>query len=101
MDAEDVEYLKLKGAFSAPSGDLRYQLLQSFLNYVHPYNPVLDIQDVHAMEGRSEPGQVSYLLFQVVMLGGSLFVEQKHLAKGGYSTRKAARQTFYERARVE
>lgn len=101
MDPEDVEYLKLKGAFSAPSGDLRYQLLQSFLNYVHPYNPVLDIQDVYAIEGRSEPGQVSYLLFQAVMLGGSLFVEQKHLAKGGYSTRKAARQTFYERARVE
>jgi hypothetical protein len=100
MSTRELEHLKIKGAFSIPSPDLRHHLLQSYLNFVHPRNPVLDIQDLLAMEGGGGAGGASLLLFQTVMLGGSLFVDLEHLTKAGYTTRRSARQVFYERARV-
>jgi hypothetical protein len=100
MSTRELEHLKIKGAFSIPSPDLRHHLLQSYLNFVHPCNPILDIQDLLAMEGGGGAGDASLLLFQTVMLGGSLFVDLEHLMKVGYTTRRSARQVFYERARV-
>jgi hypothetical protein len=100
MSTRELEHLKIKGAFSIPSPDLRHHLLQSYLNFVHPRNPLLDIQDLLAMEGGGGAGGASLLLFQTVMLGGSLFVDLEHLTKAGYTTRRSARQVFYERARV-
>lgn len=100
MDTDDVNYLGQKGAFSLPSEGFRLHLLQSYLDFVHPLRPVLGIEDILAIQGRMHSYQISYLLFQSVMLGGSLFVDNKHLAAAGYPTRNVARQTFYEKSRV-
>ena len=100
MIPEDVDHLSAVGAFSTPSNGLRDALLQSFLDYVHPLNAVLDVQDLFAMEGLTGDGTVSLLVFYTVMLGGSLFVDIKHLIEAGYPTRRAARQSFYQKSKV-
>ncbi len=100
MIAEDVEHLSTIGVFSMPSNTLRSALLQSFLDYVHPLNAVLDLQDLLAMEGLAGDGTVSLLVFYTVMLGGSLFVDMKHLTDAGFTTRRAARQSFYRKSKV-
>ncbi|RFU25132.1 hypothetical protein B7463_g11197, partial [Scytalidium lignicola] len=100
MILEDVEHLDAIGAFSTPPNGLRDALLQSFLDYVHPLNAVLDVQDLFAMEGLTGDSTVSLLVFYTVMLGGSLFVDMKHLTEAGYATRKAARQSFYNKSKA-
>jgi hypothetical protein len=100
MDADDVYYLTQKGAFSLPSTGFRQHLLQSYLDFVHPLRPVLEIDDILRMQRCTDGRPISYLLFQAVMLGGCLFVHHKHLAAAGYATRNAAQQAFYDKSRV-
>ncbi|KAH8806107.1 fungal-specific transcription factor domain-containing protein [Xylogone sp. PMI_703] len=100
IDTDDVNYLTQKGVFSLPSKGFREQLLQSYIDFAHPLRPVLDIEDLLAMENCQDNRQISYLLIHAVMLGGSLFVGQEHLIAAGYPTRRAIRQAFYEKCRV-
>lgn len=100
MSSEDIEYLASKGAFSIPAADLRREVLQSYIDFVHPYIPILDLWDIVAMAGHGESGEVSVLLLQAVLLAGSLYVGMTHLKNAGYLTRRSARKDFHDRARV-
>ncbi|KAM5380582.1 hypothetical protein ACJA88_004911 [Fusarium oxysporum] len=40
---EDVDYLKIKGALSVPTLPLQNALLQAYVEYVHPYMPLMDL----------------------------------------------------------
>lgn len=102
MDPVDAQYLQAKGALSLPSIPLQNALLGAYLEYVHPYLPLLDVHDFLAVlssrDGSS--GQVSLLLYQAVMFAATAFVDMKHLFTEGFATRKAARNAFYRKTRV-
>ena len=100
MSSEDIEYLVAKGAFSIPAADFRREILQSYIDFVHPFIPILDLWDIVAMAGQGESGEVSVLLLQAVLLAGSLYVGMTHLKNAGYLTRRSARKDFHDRARV-
>jgi hypothetical protein len=100
MSSEDIEYLVAKGAFSIPAADFRREILQSYIDFVHPFIPILDLWDIVAMAGHGESGEVSVLLLQAVLLAGSLYVGMAHLKNAGYLTRRSARKDFHDRARV-
>jgi hypothetical protein len=100
MSSEDIEYLAGKGAFSIPAADFRREILQSYIDFVHPFIPILDLWDIVAMAGHGESGEVSILLLQAVLLAGSLYVGMAPLKNAGYLTRRAARKDFHDRARV-
>ncbi|KAI0388965.1 fungal-specific transcription factor domain-containing protein [Xylariaceae sp. FL0594] len=100
--SEDVAYLRAKGALSVPSLPVQSALLRAYVEYVHPYMPLLDLHDflslVDARDGSR--GQTSLFLYQAVMFCATAFVSNKVLKEAGYSSRKAARRAFFTKARL-
>lgn len=100
--AEDVKYLQIKGALSVPTLPLQNALLQAYVEYVHPYMPLMDLNNflgiINTRDGQN--GQTSLFLYQAVMFAASAFVDMKYLREGGYTTRKAARKSFFQKTRV-
>lgn len=85
-----------------PDTVLRNELLRCYVEHVHGYMPLLDLQDFLQIidRGDGETGQVSLLLFQCVMFAGASFVDLHHLICAGYPTRKFARKALFQKARV-
>lgn len=98
---EDLEFLRFRGALSIPESGLRNELLRSYIQWVHSFMPVLNLQEFLRCVAENDPnGNVSVLLFQAVMFVGTAFIDLKHLQAAGYSTRKSARNAFFTRLRV-
>lgn len=101
LQRDDVEYLVTKGALTIPDTTLRNELLKAYIYYVHPYMPLLDLEEFLQVIARNDGvHQMSLLLFQAVMFAGTAFVDVEHLLNAGYSSRKIARKIFFQRARV-
>ena len=99
---DEISYLEKKGALNVPRGTLRSEMLRAYVEFVHPYMPLLDLHDFLIMvDGRDErKGKVSLILFQAVMFAGSAFVDMEHLRAAGYTSRKDARKDFFQKTRV-
>ncbi|KIW06587.1 uncharacterized protein PV09_02303 [Verruconis gallopava] len=102
IGADEIEYLDKKGALSVPSQGLRNELLKAYIEFVHPYMPLLDLYDfVMIIEsGNASLGQISLILYQAVMFAGSAFVDMSHLHNAGYVSRKEARKDFFQKTRL-
>jgi len=102
IGADDVKYLQLKGALTLPSPPVQSALLKAYVEFVHPYMPLLELHDflgrINSRDGQC--GQLSLLLYQAVMFTGSAFVKSKFLSDAGFSSRRIARKAFFQRARV-
>ena len=101
LQKEDIDYLAMKGALTIPDVTLRNELLKSYIHYVHTYMPLLDLEDfLQTIVQNDGINRMSLLLFQAVMFAGTAFIDLKHLHAAGYSSRKAARKAFFQRARL-
>lgn len=101
IGADEVMYLSRKGALAIPPLPLRNALLRCFIEFVHPYMPLLDIQDlIDSVDRNDGTGQVSLLLFQAIMFSGIAMVDFKLLKAAGYFSRREARREFFQKARV-
>ncbi|EMT72374.1 Cutinase transcription factor 1 beta [Fusarium odoratissimum] len=100
--AEDVNYLQIKGALSMPILPLQNALLQAYIEYVHPYMPLMDLNNFLSIinTGDGQNGQISLFLYQAVMFAASAFIDMKYLREGGYTTRKAACKSFFQKTRL-
>ncbi|KAL7625030.1 Cutinase transcription factor 1 beta [Parahypoxylon ruwenzoriense] len=99
---EDVSYLHTKGALSLPSPNLQNALLCAYIEYVHPYMPLLELHDFLSMINARDGlyGQTSLFLYQSIMFAATAFVDVKYLKESGYASRKAARREFFYKARL-
>jgi len=99
---DDIAFLQRKKALDIPDTDLRNELLRCFVEFVFPFMPLFDLGDfLRSIEaGDGTKGKISLLLFQAVMFAGIAMVDIAHLRKAGYSSRREARKSFYQRARV-
>jgi hypothetical protein len=99
---EDVQYLYVKGALSLPPAPLQNALLRAYVEYVHPYMPLMELLEFLAMVDARDGlcGQVSLLQYQAVMFAATAFVDMDALREAGYATRKAARKAFFQKTRV-
>lgn len=99
---EEISYLEKKGALTVPKGTLRSEMLRAYVEFVHPYMPLLDLHDFLTVIDRSDgsKGKVSLILFQAVMFAGAAFVDMSHLRSAGYATRKEARKDFFQKTRI-
>jgi hypothetical protein len=99
---EEVAYLEQKGALTVPPVPLRNELLRAYIEWVHPYMPLLDLYDFIRIvdTGSGVLGRISLILFQAVMFAGSAFVDMEHLHSAGYTSRKEARKHFFQKTRV-
>jgi len=99
---DEIAYLEKKGALTVPKGNLRGEMLRAYVEFVHPYMPLLDLHDFLSMVDKRDgsKGKVSLILFQAVMFAGSAFVDMEHLRTAGYATRKDARKDFFQKTRI-
>jgi hypothetical protein len=99
---DEYSYLEKKGALSVPSVHLRNELIGAYIDYVHPYMPLVDIHEFVTIveSGNGTLGRVSLILYQAVMFAGSAFCDMQHLYNAGYTSRKQARKDFFIRTRV-
>src|SRR5256885_6699139 len=96
--AEDIDFLQRKGALTVPDTRLRNELLRSYVQYVHPYMPLLDLKDfLDPIEKNDGSSPVSLLLFQAVMFAASAYIDMRFLHAQGFDNRKAARKLFFQR----
>lgn len=101
FQSDDIAYLEAKGALTIPSQGLRKELMKSYLQFVHPYMPLLELDDFLRTMARNDGSlRMSLLLFQATMFAGTAFISMKHLIEAGYESRKEARKAFFQRARV-
>lgn len=84
-----------------PDDDFRDELLRTYVKVVHPFMPILDLEAFlgPVISGRSR-NPVSFLLFQAVMFASVTFVDAGFLRARGFSRRKVARKTFFNRVRL-
>ncbi|KAI1849559.1 hypothetical protein JX265_013624 [Neoarthrinium moseri] len=99
---DDVNYLHMKGALTLPSLTLQNALLRAYVEYVHPYMPLMELHDfltaINSVDGLN--GQISLFLYHAVMFAGTAYVDIKYLKEAGYSTRKAARKAYFQKTRL-
>lgn len=102
MAPEDIVYLHSKGAFTLPDITLQKALLHAYVEFVHPYMPLLELhpflETIHERDGKN--GTVSLLLYHAVMFTAASFVPAKYLKAAGFSRRREARKSFFMKARV-
>lgn len=99
---DEVAYLEKKGALTLPKSTLRSEMLRAYVEFVHPYMPLLDLYDFLTVIDQPDGslGKISLILFQAVMFAGSAFVDMQYLRAAGYTTRKEARKDFFQKTRV-
>jgi hypothetical protein len=99
---DEIDYLGKKGALTVPTADLRDELLRSYVEFVHPFCPVLDLHGFISIVdgGRDNHPRLSLILYHAVMFAGSTFVSLTHLQNAGYATRKEAQKDFFRKTKV-
>lgn len=102
MTSTDIDYLFTKGALSLPDIPIRNALFRSYLEFVHPYLPLIEVHELIEIieEGTGESGRISLLLVQAIMFAGTAFVDMEFLGSAGFADRKVARKAFFQKARV-
>jgi len=91
------------GATSLPNQQIIHELVQSYLDWVHPQLPLLDLDRFLSTlcgSGRSSPAQVSLLLLNAVLFAGSLYSVDKRLPELGFDKWKDFQDQVHKRARV-
>jgi len=98
---EDANYLQGMGAVTLPEDEFRDELLASYVRWIHPQLPFLDLQAfVAAMTGEDPENQISLLLFQAVMFAGSVCLEERHFRALGFSSRTEGQAKLFQRVKV-
>lgn len=101
LEANDLDYLESKGAFCLPTAQFRKQLLKSYILWVHPQVPVLDLERfLYAIAKNDGRTRIGLLLFHAVMFAASAFVDISHIQNEGYMSRKTARDVLFRRVKV-
>ncbi|OAP55591.1 hypothetical protein AYL99_10564 [Fonsecaea erecta] len=103
LSSDDIDYLVRKGALDVPQAELLDAIIRSYFQYFHWFMPLLDQHVLLSCTGGHwRPGMptISILVLQAVMFIGVTFVDEQHLHKGGFESRRAARRSFYERVRL-
>lgn len=100
----DLEYLRCKGALSIPHVSLRLEIIRCYVEYLHPYMPVLDVEDLlQTFDPTLDPPRkrkYSLLLFQSIMFAAVGFVDEKLVEETENKSLKVVRKSFYQKARV-
>ncbi|KAL1838603.1 hypothetical protein VTJ49DRAFT_2471 [Mycothermus thermophilus] len=99
---EDRQYLMQKGVFSLPSLTLQNALLAAYVEFVHPYMPLLELHEfLRVLNDRSgASGKLSLFLYHAVMFAATAFVDEGLLKEAGYASRRDARRAFFSKTRL-
>ncbi|KAF5242940.1 hypothetical protein FANTH_8436, partial [Fusarium anthophilum] len=80
---------------------LRNALLRSFFAHIHPFMPIIDMDEfLEAISSDGRHLQISLLLFQAVMFAGAACIPMCYLQRLGFDSRKDAREELFARVRL-
>lgn len=99
---EDCNVLHQEGAFDIPEARIRDELLRSYIQFVHPALPILNLENFLIVIDKSYTGGIgiSFLLFQAVMFAATIFESEESLALEGFQDRREARKTRFDRLKM-
>lgn len=101
LDLGDLEYLECKGALCLPTARFRTELLKTYIEWVHPQVPILDLDRFLCTISENDgENNISLLLYHAVMFAASTFVDIAHIYNEGYMSRIAAREVLFRIAKV-
>lgn len=101
FESENIGFLASRGALAIPEARVRDELIAAFVIYVHPYMPVLDLQEFFdAIHQTEDSNPVSLILLQAILFAGCAFVDMPLLEMMGFRTRRDARKAFYLKVKV-
>ena len=102
LDKAVLQFLSSNGALSVPSAEFRHICASRYLELLHPLFPLLDLHNLLTItqRGNDECGTISLLLFNAVMCAALAFVENDHVIRAGYPSKRVARMSFFRRAKV-
>ncbi len=102
MDSDDVKILMDKEVFVLPPESLQMVLLGSFIEFVYPFMPVVDLPDLlrDVLSGGGGRRRVSLFLYYAIMFAGATFVDAERLKRVGLASRMAARKALFRKAQV-
>ncbi|KAI1614119.1 hypothetical protein EDD36DRAFT_216730 [Exophiala viscosa] len=100
LDHDILQLLRRRGALMLPSQGMIQELLRSFVCYMYPMLPLLDLGSfLGSIDGTSRD-TISLVLFQAVLFAGSTFADVGHLQNEGFQSHKDARKTFFDRVKL-
>ncbi|KAF6798183.1 C6 transcription factor [Colletotrichum sojae] len=94
---EDVNYLRMKGAFTLPPARIRDELLRCYFHYVHPFAPILDASEFIT---EYEKGRRSLLLLWSMFIAAASFIDDSLLTDDFYKSRRSLKRAMYQRAKA-
>ncbi|KEF60850.1 uncharacterized protein A1O9_02412 [Exophiala aquamarina CBS 119918] len=95
------EFLHAQGAFNILDEKLRNVILTSYVHYVHPQLPVVDIHEIlQALATNGRDYKISLLLLQAMLLSGCSFVEMEYIRAAGFESRMALKKELADRVRL-
>jgi hypothetical protein len=101
LGKDEIELLHRKGALVVPNNKLRNELLRNYVQFAHPLLPFLDLNDLlEAINRNNGSARISLTVFHAMMFAAASFGDIAILRAKGYGTRKAARKSYFEKAKV-
>ncbi|KAF7563252.1 hypothetical protein G7046_g887 [Stylonectria norvegica] len=102
---QDVNFLELQGCLRVPTRALLDEFLQQYFLHVHPLLPLLnegDFWDIycHNTSTGMPTERMSLFVFQAVLFASCNFVSRTTIKALGYPSIRAARASFYRRAKL-
>lgn len=98
----ELRYVTEEQIFAIPEPELRNALLQSYIEWVHPLCPLLDLHEFLFAVARPDGsgGTISLLVLWAVLFAGAAYVDGSYLTMAGFPSRMAARRCFFLKAKV-
>ncbi|KAL6248608.1 hypothetical protein RBB50_004863 [Rhinocladiella similis] len=97
ISPDDLDFLRSKGAFDIPDAPTRDLLLQAYMQWVHPFTPMLDLEGIlTAVFSNGRKRTVSLLVFQSLLFAATMFLGNKL----EQASRKSVRRICFDRARL-
>ncbi|KAF4773737.1 cutinase transcription factor 1 beta [Colletotrichum scovillei] len=97
LSPEDVNYLRMKGAFTLHPPHIREAMIRCYFHYVHPFAPILDASEFIT---EYEKGRKSLLLLWSMFIAAASFVDESLLTEDFFPSRKALKRAMYQRAKA-
>ncbi|OLL21943.1 Cutinase transcription factor 1 alpha [Neolecta irregularis DAH-3] len=100
LDSEDMDILRLRGAFLLPPRELCDELVDCFFQRIHPILPIINRTDFMKRYGDLSANPPSLLLLQSIFLAGSRVSKSAALIDPNTGSTNAASLTFWKRAKA-
>ncbi|EXJ82703.1 hypothetical protein A1O3_06517 [Capronia epimyces CBS 606.96] len=97
---EELEFLRVKGAFSIPPKDVCDEAVLAYFRNAHPLLPVLDAKSFLDQYSRRGCQGISLILLWSILHVAASFLRMETVTKSGFQTKKAMKIAMYQHVKL-